>query len=56
MSHVKLTTHDKQILIWSNAVKVAVEYIQSRADAGDERAKRCLMAILAILYENEGEE
>jgi len=54
--HQKPTKHDKQIEVWSNALKVAVEFVQSKADLGEERAKKCLMSVMAILYENEGEE
>ena len=56
MSRTRQTKHDKQIEVWSQAVKVAVEYVQSQADVGDENAKRCLMAVMAILYEDEVEE
>ena len=56
MSRTRQTKHDKQIEVWSNAVKCAVEFIQSRADFGDEEAKKTLMAVMAILYEDEVEE
>ena len=56
MSRKKGTEYDKQIDIWSRACQVLMDYVVQRGRVGDKVAQDLQLKVLAILYENEGEE